>query len=171
MPKTKVKGIFVVYEKLKAALNEEYSISVGATELKSDSFTEIEECVNKALDDALTISDSIIIANNINAKPQTENWLEKINANQKNFKLVVEPKDISNEILQNDSILNKIVNGEHGSEVKAPQENKGNKQINLDDELPGFNPSNIQPKENSHPDSKNLTQDKSLDKDSLIKNK
>lgn len=90
---------------------------------------------------------------------------------QKSFKLVVEPKNkkISNEALQNDSILNKIVNGEHESKVNALQENIENKQISLDNELPGFNPSNIQPKENSQPDSKNLVQDKSLDKDSLTK--
>lgn len=87
LPKTKVKGIFIVYEKIKNALNEEYSISVGATELKSDNFSEVDACVNKALDEALGISDSIIIANNISTKPQTENWLEKINSNQKNFKL------------------------------------------------------------------------------------
>ena len=87
LSQTRVKGIFAVYEKIKAALNDEYSISVGATELKSDNFTEIETCVNKALDEALGISDSIIIANNIAQKPATENWLEKINSNQKNFKL------------------------------------------------------------------------------------
>ena len=62
LPKTKVKGIFIVYEKVKNDLNEEYSISVGATELKSDSFTEIDTCVNKALDEAIansTIKESI----------------------------------------------------------------------------------------------------------------
>ena len=87
LPQTKVKGIFAVYEKIKASLNDEYSISVGATELKSDNFAEIENCVNKALDEALEISDSIIIANNIAQKSAGENWLEKINSNQKNFKL------------------------------------------------------------------------------------
>ena len=82
---TNIRGLFIVYEKIKEALTSEYSISVGASEIKDGNFTDTEKSVNKALEEALAVGNSIIIADNKSVK--NDNWLDRVNNTPKNFKL------------------------------------------------------------------------------------
>ena len=85
LPKTTAKGAHLVYERIKQELNEEYSISVGAIEIDTLSFDEIEKNVSKALNEALELTNTIVI-NNGREITEPINWLETEASGQKNFK-------------------------------------------------------------------------------------
>lgn len=85
LPRTNAKGALLVYERIKQELNEEYSISIGACEIESLSFDEIEKNVSKALNEALELTNSIVVHDGREIS-EPINWLDSENSGQKNFK-------------------------------------------------------------------------------------
>ncbi|MBQ2870489.1 hypothetical protein IJE86_02180 [bacterium] len=85
LPKTSAQGCLQVYERIKKELNEGYSISVGACEIDTLSFEEIEKNVSKALLEALDLGNSIVVYD-ANEFTEPMNWLDSENSGQKNFK-------------------------------------------------------------------------------------
>ena len=85
LPKTTAKGALHVYERIKHELNEEYSISVGACEVNNLSFGEIEKNITKSLNEALELSNSIVVYDS-NKVVEPINWLDGASSGQKNFK-------------------------------------------------------------------------------------
>ena len=85
LPRTTAKGALLVYERIKQELNEEYSISVGACEIDNLSFDEIEKNITKSLNEALELTNSIVVyAPKEVVEPM--NWLDSGTTGQKNFK-------------------------------------------------------------------------------------
>lgn len=89
LPKTKAKGVCTVYERIKNNLGDNYSISIGACEVTEGMlFEEAGMAAEKALNDALDMENSIVIADKSSTDSSNQsNWLNKINTGAKNFKL------------------------------------------------------------------------------------
>lgn len=85
LPRTTAKGALLVYERIKQELIEGYSISVGAIEIDAFSFEEIEKNVSKALNEALDLTNSIVVSDGRDVS-EPMNWLETEASGQKNFK-------------------------------------------------------------------------------------
>lgn len=82
---TNSRGAIAVYERIKSALNEEYSISIGACEIDSLSFDEVEKNVVKSVNEALELGNTIVVYDSKEAA-EPMNWLDNENVGQKNFK-------------------------------------------------------------------------------------
>lgn len=83
---TQLKGAFCVWEKIKRAIGEHYTINAGISSLDNKSFDELKNELLNALIEANSAKQDLIIIND-EEKHLSADWLDKINSSQKNFKL------------------------------------------------------------------------------------
>jgi len=84
---TPLKGAYSVWDKIKQAVGEEYTINAGVSFIGEKSFKELKEILLKTLVEALATNQDFIIADEEKEQKSSQEWIEKINAPQKNFKL------------------------------------------------------------------------------------
>lgn len=82
--KTDLKGAFIVWDRIKSALGEDYGVGAGVAAIEDKSFEKVEGEVINALCEAVSTKNDLIVVEK--TEPQ-DNWIDKINSNQKNFKL------------------------------------------------------------------------------------
>lgn len=94
LPKTQLKGAFCVWDKVKAAVGEEFALIAGVSIIGENSFDELKgELLNALVEAEATKNDLVIVGQNMGEESESEDeksskdWLDKINASQKNFKL------------------------------------------------------------------------------------
>lgn len=85
LPKTPLKGAFCVWDKIKKAVGEEFTINAGVSSITEKSFEELKNDLLTALIEAETTKNDLVVVNN--EQNGSGDWLDKINATQKNFKL------------------------------------------------------------------------------------
>lgn len=83
---TKLNGAFCVWEKIKRAIGEQYKINAGISVIDNKNFEELKNELLSALLEALSANQDLIIVNK-EKESTSDDWLEKINSAQKNFKL------------------------------------------------------------------------------------
>lgn len=83
---TQLKGAFCVWEKIKRALGEQYTINAGISAIGEKPFEKLkEELLNALVEASSTNQDMVIVSEE--EKESSTDWLDKINSTQKNFKL------------------------------------------------------------------------------------
>lgn len=86
LEETQLKGAFCVWEKIKRAVGEQYTINAGISTIDEKPFEKLKnELVNALVEAKSTNQDLIIVSEE--EKGSSGDWLEKINSTQKNFKL------------------------------------------------------------------------------------
>lgn len=81
-----MKGAFCVWEKIKQIIGNEYTLKAGVSVVGDKSFQELKiELLNALIEAESTKQDLVIV--NQEEKPASDDWLDKINSTQKNFKL------------------------------------------------------------------------------------
>lgn len=83
---TQLKGAFCVWDKIKRALGEQYTIIAGISSIEDKTFDELKKDLLKALVEASSLNKDLIIVNE-EEQVSSDQWLKKISSTQKNFKL------------------------------------------------------------------------------------
>lgn len=86
LPDTNLKGAFAVWDKIKLNLGESNTLNAALSTIGEKSFSELKNILMNALVEAMATKQEMIIVNEEN-KNYSDEWLEKANAPQKNFKL------------------------------------------------------------------------------------
>lgn len=82
---TPLKGAYSVFEKIKQILGNEYTIHAGVSATLGQNFAQLKDKLLNALVEAMSTKQDLVVASE--EQTPTEDWLETVNANQKNFKL------------------------------------------------------------------------------------
>lgn len=82
---TQLKGAFTVWDKIKRAVGEQYTINAGISSVNGKHFADLQKELLNALVEAASANQDLVIVSD-EEKDSSDNWLDKINA-QKNFKL------------------------------------------------------------------------------------
>lgn len=86
LSETQLKGAFCVWDKIKRALGEQYTINAGMSTIDEKTFDELKNELLNALVEATSTNKDLVIVSN-EEKDSSGDWLDKINSSQKNFKL------------------------------------------------------------------------------------
>lgn len=86
LSKTNLKGAFCVWDKIKKAVGENYPIIAGVSDIEGKFFEELKDGLLNALIEAEATKTDLVVVNETKEK-SSEDWLDKINSTQKNFKL------------------------------------------------------------------------------------
>lgn len=87
LPETNLKGAFCVWEKIKRALGENYTVCAGLGIIGEKSFQDLKNDLLNALVEAISTNQGLVIVSEDEDKDYSGDWLDKINSTQKNFKL------------------------------------------------------------------------------------
>lgn len=86
LTETNLKGAFCVWDKIKRNVGEAYTLNAGISVIGDKSFETIKsELLNALVESNSTKRDLVIVSDE--DKNSSEDWLDKINTTQKNFKL------------------------------------------------------------------------------------
>ena len=83
---TQLNGTFCVWEKIKRAIGEKHTINAGISVIDEKDFEALKNELLSALVEASSTNQDLIIVNK-EKESSSDDWLEKINSAQKNFKL------------------------------------------------------------------------------------
>lgn len=83
---TQLKGAFCVWDKIKRAVGEQYTINAGISSINEKPLNELKSELLKALIEAVSTNKDLVIVSEEEQAPSGD-WLDKINSTQKNFKL------------------------------------------------------------------------------------
>lgn len=86
LEETQLKGAFCVWEKIKRAVGEQYTINAGISPIENKSFDQLKKELLNALVEAKSTNQEVVIVSERESSSSGD-WLEKINSSQKNFKL------------------------------------------------------------------------------------
>lgn len=86
LPKTQLKGAFCVWDKIKNAIGEEYTVNAGVSPVADKTFEELKNSLINALVESESTNNDLVIVND-KEDETPKDWLDKINSAQKNFKL------------------------------------------------------------------------------------
>lgn len=86
LSETNLKGAFCVWDKIKKAVGENYSLVAGITTIAEKTCEEIKTELLNALTEANSTKQDMVIVSE-EEKNLSSDWLDKINSTQKNFKL------------------------------------------------------------------------------------
>lgn len=85
LKETQLKGAFCVWDKIKRALGEQFTINAGISIISGKAFNDLKnELLNALVEAASTNQDLVIVSEEENP---SGDWFEKVNSAQKNFKL------------------------------------------------------------------------------------
>jgi len=82
---TQLKGAFTVWDKIKRAIGEQYTINAGISSINGKNFNDLQKELLNALVEATSTNQDLVIVSD-EEKSSSSDWLDKINS-QKNFKL------------------------------------------------------------------------------------
>lgn len=82
---TPLKGAYSVFEKVKQFLGKEYTLHAGVGVIAQQTFAQLKERLLNALVEAMSTKQDVVVISE--EQTPSEDWLETINASQKNFKL------------------------------------------------------------------------------------
>lgn len=85
--KTNLKGSFTVLEKIKRNVGEIFTLTAGVTGIGDKDSEQVKKELLNAITEAISTKQDLVIANEEEKNLAGGNWLDKINSNQKNFKL------------------------------------------------------------------------------------
>lgn len=83
---TNLKGAFCVWDKIKRAVGETYTINAGISVVGDKKFQVLKSELVNALGESISNKQDLVIVSE-EEKHLSNNWLDKINSNQKNFKI------------------------------------------------------------------------------------
>jgi len=86
LSETNLKGAYCVWDKIKKATGEEYTINCGVSSVGEKTFDVIKTELLNALIEANSTNQDLVVVNEEEAEPASD-WLGKIGTTQKNFKL------------------------------------------------------------------------------------
>lgn len=86
LAETNLKGAYCVWDKIKAAVGEGFTINASVSLVGDKSFDAIKNDLLNALIEANSTNQDLVVANE-EEKPSSDDWLGKIGSTQKNFKL------------------------------------------------------------------------------------
>lgn len=86
LPGTNLKGAFTVWDKIKRNLGEAFDINAGVSSIEQKTFAGLKNPLVNALVEASSTKQDLVIVSE-EQKQLSGDWLDKINASQKNFKL------------------------------------------------------------------------------------
>ncbi len=86
LEETQLKGAFCVWDKIKRAVGDQYTLNAGVSNVDDKSFDDLKHELINALNEAKSTNQELIIVSE-EEKDSSGDWLEKINTTQKNFKL------------------------------------------------------------------------------------
>lgn len=86
LSKTNLKGAFCVWDKIKKAVGENYSINAGVSSIEDKTFDDLKNSLLNALIEAEATKTDLVVVNETEEK-SSEDWLDKIGTTQRNFKL------------------------------------------------------------------------------------
>ncbi len=150
---TQLKGAFCVWEKIKRAVGEQYTINAGISAIDEKTFEEIKDELLGALLEATSTNQDLVIVNK-EEKKSSGDWLEKINSTQKNFKLfkqafnkklekVITPVFFQMQKLYEEKLFQTQVEQYSNSALSSFVLRKGNQVSELKITYPGFSKINI----------------------------
>lgn len=87
LEETQLQGAFCVWEKIKRAIGDKYTINAGISDTEGKFFEELKNELLSALVESFTINQDLVIVNKEEEKTSSSDWLDKISSTQKNFKL------------------------------------------------------------------------------------
>lgn len=86
LSETHLKGALCVWDKIKKNIGENYTLNAGISIVAEKPFEQIKtELLNALVESSSTKRDLVIVTEE--EKPESEDWLDKMNSAQKNFKL------------------------------------------------------------------------------------
>lgn len=86
LEETQLKGAFTVWEKIKRAVGEQYTLNAGVSTIEGKDYETLKtELLNAIVEAKSTHQEMVIVSEE--EKGGSEDWLDKINTTQKNFKL------------------------------------------------------------------------------------
>ena len=150
---TQLKGAFCVWEKIKRAVGEQYTINAGISAIDEKKFEEIKDDLLGALIESTSTNQDLVIVNK-EEKKSSGDWLEKINSTQKNFKLfkqafnkklekVITPVFFQMQKLYEEKLFQTQVEQYSNSTLSSFVLRKGNQVSELKITYPGFSKINI----------------------------
>ncbi len=150
---TQLKGAFCVWEKIKRAVGEQYTINAGISAIDEKKFEEIKDDLLGALLESTSTNQDLVIVNK-EEKKSSGDWLEKINSTQKNFKLfkqafnkklekVITPVFFQIQKLYEEKLFQTQVEQYSNSTLSSFVLRKGNQVSELKITYPGFSKINI----------------------------
>lgn len=83
---TQLKGAFCVWEKIKRAIGEQYTLNAGISTIEDKTFKKLKTELLNALVEAKSTNQDLVIVRE-EEESSSGDWLEKIGSAQKNFKL------------------------------------------------------------------------------------
>lgn len=86
LEETQLKGAFTVWEKIKRAVGEQYTLNAGISNIDGKNFKTLQTELLNAIVEAKSTNQEMVIVSEED-KNSSEDWLDKINSTQKNFKL------------------------------------------------------------------------------------
>lgn len=86
LPETQLKGAFCVWDKIKRAVGEQYTIIAGITTTREKNFINLKNELLGALLEASSTNQDLVIVSDED-KDSSNDWFDSINSSQKNFKL------------------------------------------------------------------------------------
>lgn len=149
-----LKGAFCVWDKIKKAVGEQCTINAGISTIGEKTFKELQtELLNALVEAASTNQDLVIVSEE--EKSSSEDWLEKINLPQKNFKLfkqafnkklekVITPVFFQMQKLYEDKLYKTKIEQSSNSTSSSFTLKKGDKLSELKITYPGFSKINIE---------------------------
>lgn len=84
---TQLKGAFSAWNRIKNNLGEQYKVVSAIKPFDDTNFKDIQKCLLDGLIEAESSGQDLIIVSDEEQEISSENWLDKINSTQKNFKL------------------------------------------------------------------------------------
>lgn len=150
---TQLKGAFCVWEKIKRAIGEQFTINAGISAIGEKTFKELKDELLNALVEATSTGQDLVIVNE-EEKTFSSDWLEKMNSTQKNFKLfkqafnkklekVITPIFFQIQKLYEDKLYKTQIEQYSNATLSAFILKKENNQSELKITYPGFSKINI----------------------------
>lgn len=151
--KTHLQGAFCVWDKIKKAIGEDRPLICGVVTVEGKSFADLKNDLQNALIEAESTKNDLVVVDN-SEEIGTEDWLDKINSTQKNFKLfkqafnkkldkVITPVFFQVQKLYEEKLFKTQIEQYSNSTVSSFSLKKLNNQSELKITYPGFSKINI----------------------------
>jgi len=153
LPKTPLQGAFCVWDKIKKAVGEDNSVICGVVNIDNKTFAELKtDLLNGLIEAESTKNDMVVVDNS--EESSSEDWLDKINSTQKNFKLfkqafnkkldkVITPVFFQTQKLWEEKLFKTKIDQYSNSTVSSFSLKKLNNESELKITYPGFSKINI----------------------------
>lgn len=154
LAETPLKGAFCVWEKIKKTVGKEYTLNSSLSNIGEKPFETLKTELLNALVESASTNQDLVIVSEEEKKDSSDDWLEKINSTQKNFKLfkqafnkklekVITPVFYQAQKLYEEKLFQTQVEQHSNATLSAFVLKKGHKISELKITYPGFSKINI----------------------------